>query len=263
MTDKDNNLVLIKAKSDGKVFEVDRGNMELNAGDEVLFETDQYQEVGMVVTEQEESNQGSEEITLIRKLTDKDRQKALELQKEAQGFLPACADKIDKHKLNMELLDADLSFDGKKLTFFFSAPGRIDFRSLVPDLAATFKKLIRLQQVGARNKAKFLGAIGRCGQKICCKSFLDSDLETVTTDMACDQNLGQMGSGRITGVCGKLMCCLKYELPYYQKMKQKLPKVGSKIKTAEGEGTVISQSILKSKVVVELNKDKRVVEVDC
>jgi len=256
---------LIKAKSDGKVFEVEIGNFELKPGDEVLMENDQCQEIGIVVSRADEPNQdnGQETITLIRKLNDKDCQKAIELRKEACQYLPICTEKIKKHNLNMELLEADLSLDGKKLTFYFSAPGRVDFRSLVPDLASSVKKSIRLQQVGARNKAKYVGGIGRCGRGICCRSFLEGELETVTTEMACDQNLGQMGSNRITGVCGKLMCCLKYELDYYKNTKKGLPEVGKTVKTAEGEGVVLSQNILQNKVVVELNKDKRVVEESC
>jgi cell fate regulator YaaT (PSP1 superfamily) len=163
----------------------------------------------------------------------------------------------------MQLLDADLSFDEKKLTFYFTAPSRVDFRVLVSELAHTFKKIIRLQQIGSRDEARYLGGVGRCGETICCKKFLKGNLESVTLDMASDQNLAQMGSNRITGVCGKLMCCLKYELEYYQKVKKTMPALGTEINTEKGKGTVIGQNIVKKKVTVKLNEGGNILEVDC
>lgn len=259
--------IYIKAKSDNKIYKASLGNLEIEIGDEVLFETDQSQETGFVLngntgeccSEQAES----QKATIIRKLNAKDKERIVELEKEAEATLEACKEKIKKHSLEMNLLGADLSYDGKKLTFFFTAPNRVDFRSLVPDLASTFKKLIRLQQVGARDKAKCLGSYGRCGQKVCCKRFLKGDLESVTIDMAQVQNLSGMGSNRVTGACGKLMCCLKYELDYYEKIKKTMPEVGQKIKTKEGEGVVLSQNIINKKISVQLVTDNRIVEVDC
>jgi len=148
------------------------------------------------------------------------------------------------------------------LTFYFTAPGRVDFRSLVPDLASSFKKLIRLQQIGSRDKAKFFGGFGRCGQKFCCKNFLKGELENVSMEMAFEQNLGQTGANRVTGSCGKLMCCLKYENDCYKKAKKEMPAIGKKIKVDGEEGTVIEQNVVKNKVKVE-TKDNRILEVDC
>ncbi|MCL5410894.1 MAG: stage 0 sporulation protein [Patescibacteria group bacterium] len=259
--------IYIKAKSDNKIFKAKLGNLEVSPGDEILFETEQSQDVGYILGDEYEIQQCEQEdgqnISIIRKLTPKDKEKMAEREIEAKATLLPCEEKIKKHGLEMNLLGADLSYDGKKLTFYFTSPGRVDFRSLVPDLASTFKKLIRLQQIGARDKAKCLGSVGRCGQKVCCKRFLKGDLESVTLEMAYDQNLGQMGSNRVTGACGKLMCCLKYELDHYQKTKKSLPEIGSELKTAEGTGKVLSQNILKEKVMVELNEDKKIVEVDC
>lgn len=256
----------IKAKSDNRFCAFESGNMELKVGDDVLFESEQGQEAGTVVETSATASSGELEVktvTLIRKLTDKDKEKLEERAKEAKETLPSCGEKIKKHNLPMDLLGADISYDGKKLTFYFSAPSRIDFRSLVPDLASTFKKLIRLQQVGARDKAKCLGSFGRCGQNLCCKRFLKDDLDSVTMEMACEQNLGQTGSNRVTGACGKLMCCLKFELAEYERAKKKMPKVGSEIKTPSGVGTVLCCNVIKNNVTVELKEDQRRVEVDC
>lgn len=259
--------IYIKVKSDGKVYKSDAGKLEISHCDEVLFEHEQSQEVGVVISEnclKEENAENIEDmatVTLIRKLSDKDMEKIEELKAEAKDTLTKCEEKIKAHNLEMNLLDAELSYDGRKLTFFFTAPGRVDFRSLVPDLASSFKKLIRLQQVGSRDKAKLYGGFGRCGRKFCCKNFLKNELDSVTIDMAYDQNLGQMGSNRVTGCCGKLMCCLKYELDFYRERKKKMPAVGDKIKTDEGEGVVIDQNIMKNKVKAKVGE--KIVEVDC
>ena len=259
--------IYLKVKSDGKIYKVSAGNLELKTGDEVLFESEQNQDTGLIIDSGfiGDSFEADEEQkpSIIRRLNDKDKEKLLELKTQASQTFDACREKIEKHGLLMELLDADLSYDGRKLTFYFTASGRVDFRSLVPDLASTFKKLIRLQQVGSRDKAKCMDGVGKCGRKICCRDFLKGDLESVTMDMAYCQNLGQMGSNRVTGLCGKLQCCLKYELEYYKDRKEKMPSLGEEIKTGEGVGKVISQNIVKNKVQVELLDDKRIVEVDC
>lgn len=263
------NEIFIKVKSDNKIYKSDSSNLETKLDDEVLFESDGSQDTGIVVSKETAKEQGAGEndtdvnVTVIRKLTPKDKEKIEERVKEAKETLELCKEKIQKHVLEMNLLGADLSYDGKKLTFYFTSPGRVDFRSLVPDLASTFKKLIRLQQVGARDKAKCLGTVGRCGQGVCCKRFLKGDLESVTLDMASEQNLGQMGSNRVTGACGKLMCCLKFELEYYEEAKKKLPPVDSEIKTADGAGIVLSQNVIKKTVLVKLKKDNRIVEENC
>jgi len=262
------NEIHIKAKSDNNIYRAELGNLMLAELDEVLFESDQGQEIGVVslgeLSTEEKKDENDSIVTIIRKLNDKDNEKCLERKKEATDTLPVCEEKIKKHGLSMDLLDADISFDGKKITFYFSAPGRIDFRSLVPDLASTFKKLIRLQQVGSRDKAKCMGGVvGRCGRGVCCREFLAKPCDDVNIDMANIQNIGQMGANRSTGSCGKLMCCLKYELRAYEESKKKMPAMGTEYKTAEGLGIVISQNVMKNKIVVELKESKKRVEVDC
>lgn len=261
----------IKIKSDSKIVIADAGNLDLKSGDEVLFENEQGQDIATVLSEEmlkaEEDNQGvraetDQACNIVRKLTEKDRAKVKELNEQAQATIVKCQEKVDKYKLNMSLVNAGFSYDEKKLTFYFVAPGRVDFRVLVSDLAATFQKLIRLQQVGSRDKARCLGGYGRCGCELCCRKILHGELESVTMDMAYLQNLAQMGSGRVTGSCGKLMCCLKYELETYKEAKKKMPEIGSRIKTKEGQGTVISHNVLKNIVSVKL-VDDRIVEVAC
>jgi len=263
----------IKLRSDGEFYKIDAGEHEIKIGDQILVETEHGQEVAQVVSEETKiADKGDSKkpndteqrsIEFIRKLSQTDREKADKLSKEAKTYLMECQQKIDKYQLPMQLLDADLSFDEKKLTFYFTAPGRVDFRMLVSELAHAFKKIIRLQQIGSRDEARYLGGVGRCGETICCKKFLRGNLESVTLDMAQCQNLAQMGSNRITGVCGKLMCCLKYELEYYQKMKKQMPALGSEYKTEKGLGTVIGQNILTKKISVKLSEGGSYVEVDC
>lgn len=261
--------VNIKARSDSKIYQAELGNLKIDKEDLLLFESDQCQEVAQIISDDQPAG-GEEEgkvsdlpsAIIIRRLNEKDQEIDQERKEEAARNLEKCREIIVKHDLPMELIGADLSFDNKKLTFYFSAPGRVDFRSLVSELASNFQKLIRLQQVGARDRAKCIGGIGRCGQGFCCKRFLKGDLEGVSIDMAYEQNLGQMGPNRVTGACGKLMCCLKYELDAYKKAKGHLPKIGTTLKTPKGSGIVISQKILENIVTVEL-ENKTYVEVDC
>jgi len=257
----------IKIKSDGKVSEVNTGSTKLIDSDLVIVETEHGMEAAYVMPEGSVFDKGEKinsetKIEFIRKATKKDMDKLQKLGEQAKESLTECQKKIEKFKLPMQLVDADLSFDEKKLTFYFAAPQRVDFRVLVSDLVHTFKKVIRLQQIGARDEARYLGGVGRCGQGLCCKKFLKGNLESVTLDMAYDQNLAQMGSNRVTGVCGKLMCCLKYELEEYREVKKKMPKFGDKVSTKEGEGVVINQNILKKTYSVRL-ENNNVVEVPC
>lgn len=257
----------LKARSDNKVYDFDVGNLEIAAGDIVIFENDACQEIATVMSakelgEMKLADKVFEKVVLIRRLSEMDLTLDEKRKAEAAANLPICREIIEKHSLPMELLSADLSFDGKKLTFYFSAPGRVDFRAIISELAAKFQKLIRLQQVGARDRARCAGGIGRCGEEVCCRRFLKGDLECVSTEMAADQNLAQMGSNRVTGCCGKLMCCLRYELDFYHERKEKMPAIGSLFKTAKGKGIVKNQNIIENKVTVQL-EDKTYVEVNC
>jgi cell fate regulator YaaT (PSP1 superfamily) len=260
----------VKIISNGRITAFGKTNLNLSVGDEVLLEQQGCLEKGIICDLKSggegesccDKNCSAEEApVIIRKLNESDAKKYSELKKKAKDCIPECLKKIESHGLEMELLDAELSFDEKKLTFYFSAPGRIDFRALVSDLASCFRKLIRLQQVGARDEARFLDGVGRCGQRYCCRTFLNRDLDEVTLEMARSQQLAHMGSNRITGSCGKLMCCLKYELKDYEANMKNLPQIGEKVKIKEGEGTVIDLNVLNKKVIVALKEGNRV-EVD-
>lgn len=257
----------LKARSDNKIFNFDSGNLEVGSGDLVIFENETCQEIGTVISAHDlkELNivdKNLESAELIRRVGDRDIAIDDDRKKEAAADIPVCREIVEKHSLPMELLSADLSFDGKKLTFYFTAPGRVDFRSMVSELAAKFQKLIRLQQVGTRDRARCAGGIGRCGEEFCCKRFLKGDLDCVTSEMAADQNLGQMGSNRVIGCCGKLMCCLRYELDFYRERKATMPVIGSLLATPKGKGIVKNQNIIENKVTVLL-EDKTYLEVDC
>lgn len=260
----------IKLKDDGHFTKLEIGDHTFEAGEELLVESKSGMEIAYAVCGQEKSEddradekQLEREYIFIRKLSEKDKDQIGKLSREAKTYLAECQNKIEKFHLPMQLLDADLSFDEKKLTFYFTAPSRVDFRVLVSDLAHTFKKIIRLQQVGARDEARYLGGIGRCGQTLCCRNFLKGNLESVTLDMAADQNLAQMGANRVTGVCGKLICCLKFELDYYREVKKTMPPIGEKVKIKEGKGEVVAHNVVKKSYNVRLDDDNKIVEVSC
>lgn len=257
----------LKIASNGKIAPFKETKLKVIEGDEVLIELMGCLERA-TICQRDDDNQEDRENTniveppeIIRKLTQSDRQKIEELKKQAKECLPECQQKIVQHQLKMDLVGAELSFDEKKLTFFFTAPGRVDFRALVTDLASTFKKLIRLQQIGARDQARYLNGVGRCGRNYCCRQFMRGNLDEVTLEMARSQQLAHMGANRITGACGKLMCCLKYELSDYEENLKQLPKVGDEVKIKEGTGRVVDLNVLMKKVTVELTEGNRA-EVD-
>ncbi len=173
--------------------------------------------------------------------------------KEKEAF-KICEEKIEKYNLNMHLIDVEYKFDNSKILFYFTADGRIDFRELVKDLAAIFKTRIELRQIGVRDEVKRIGGNGVCGRELCCCSFL-SDFETVSIKMAKEQNIS-LNPSKISGNCGRLMCCLKYEQDVYEDKLKRLPKIGSTIKTADGEGIADSIETLKEIVRVKLKDEE-------
>ncbi len=244
-----------------QVVEKDYDTQEsISSGDKILVENNKIVEVADVMsirkiekTEKEISND-QKEFKIIKKLDKEDEKKISDLKKLAKEFLPICNEKIEKYALDMKVLDADLSFDGKKITIYFSADNRVDFRQLVGDLVKTFKKLIRLQQVGVRNEARRYGGYGLCGREICCAKIL-ANPETVTLDMAKQQNI-LSSSGKISGLCGKLMCCLAYEKDIYTKVKKNMPAIGTELKCGKKKGVVIEQSVPKETVTIKTPDNK-------
>lgn len=211
--------VFIYIMSTGKIYSYEgcdtKGKLlRLQLGQSVLIETDQIIEEGRVVekpTSTYEVEEGTGKIS--RAVGPEDRQFCCGLKNKARQYIKEAQKKVLRHGLEMKILDANLSFDQKKLTFYFSANGRVDFRGLVLDMAKSFDKLIRLQQVGARDEAKYFGGIGKCGRELCCTKFLNN-METITLEMAQTQ-ISAAAANKSFGCCGKLMCCLAYEIKDY------------------------------------------------
>jgi cell fate regulator YaaT (PSP1 superfamily) len=197
--------------------------------------------------------------SIVRKASAEDLQQIANNKKEANEAMQLCSRKISEYKINMKLVDAEYSFDKKKIVFYFTADGRIDFRELVKDLAKVFKIRIEMRQIGVRDEARLFGGIGPCGQKLCCVRFL-KNFEPVSMKMAKTQKL-PLSSGKISGICGRLMCCLFYEYKTYKELSKGLPKEGENIETAQGKGKVISVNVFKRIAYVEL-EDGRIDKVE-
>ncbi len=164
-------------------------------------------------------------------------------------------EQIQKHKLNMKLIDCDFAFDGAKVVFFYSAPSRVDFRELLKDLSAIFKMRIELRQIGIRDEIKMIGGLGPCGRECCCSAYMP-DIRKVSIKMAKSQNLS-LNPAKISGMCGRLMCCLEYENDYYVEASKQVPKVGSEVKTPEGKGIVVNVNMLKMECRVKIEDKKK------
>jgi len=227
-------------------------------GDYVVYHDNESREnIGRVhYANREEKN--TEKIltsySYLRKATAHDKQKMETLAQKAQEAMLECKKKIKEHKLDMLLEFTEYSLDGSRINFIFTSDDRVDFRELVKDLAKTFQKQIHLQQIGPRDKARIVTGKGKCGKSLCCSGWL-KDLQSITMDMVRSQGLESKGSAKLSGACGKLMCCLRYEVDEYKRLRKNLPKIGSIVKVKKGEGQVISLDILNQKVRV-LFKDR-------
>ena len=250
------NIIGVRFKKLGKIYFFNPKYLHVVKGDKVIVETAQGEEIGEVVIPNRYVN--DEKILeplkkVIRIATYKDCKRYDECKKIEKEAFVTCQKKIKEHKLKMCLTDVECKFDGSKMLFYFTADGRIDFRELVKDLAAIYKTRIELRQIGVRDEVKRIGGNGVCGRELCCCSFL-SDFEAVSIKMAKEQNLS-LNPSKISGNCGRLMCCLKYEQEVYEDKIKKLPKVGSIVKTEDGEGTVVTQEVLKEAIKVQFRKD--------
>jgi cell fate regulator YaaT (PSP1 superfamily) len=246
-------VVGIRFKDSGKVYYFDPRDLDLHVGDQVIVETVRGQELAKVAFERREVS--DEEIVgelkpVVRRAELSDLARMAELQQYHAEALARCAEKVKEHGLPMKLVKAEYSFDGSRLTFYFTADQRVDFRQLVRDLARMFKTRIELRQIGPRDEAKMLGGIGPCGRILCCTTFLP-DYARVTIKMAKDQDL-PLNPSKISGVCGRLLCCLSYEHEQYIEMRAQLPKRGTWVMTPDGPGEVIGQHVLKQQVLVQL-----------
>ena len=251
------NIVGVRFKKPGKIYFFEPGNIEVQRGDFVIVETamgEEYAEVVIPNRQMPEDKIVSPLKPIIRKATEDDKKHNQENKEKEKKAFDIAKKTIKKHKLDMELIDVEYKFDNSKLLFSFTADGRIDFRELVKELASIFKTRIELRQIGVRDEVRRIGGNGVCGRELCCCSFL-GNFETVSIKMAKEQNLSLTPS-KISGNCGRLMCCLKYEQEVYEDKLTRLPKVGAIVKTKdEGEGVVDSIEILKEKLRVKF-KDK-------
>ncbi len=246
------NVIGIRFKMVGKIYYFNPGDVEVEDGDNVIVETVRGIEFGTVVLKKEINEDEFDKPlkSVIRKATDEDIRINEENKVKAKEAYSVCSKKIDEHKLEMNLVEAEYTFDGSKLLFYFTAEGRIDFRDLVKDLATVFRTRIELRQIGVRDESKILGSIGVCGRPICCSQFLD-DFVPVSIKMAKEQGLS-LNPTKISGTCGRLMCCLKYEQDGYEDMLRTLPRVGAIVDTPDGKGKVDSVNVLKQLVYVKL-----------
>ena len=204
----------------------------------------------MGIREVDEETAPSSLKKIIRIATPQDIQRSTENRAKEKEAYKTCQKKIAEHQLDMKLVSVEYAFDGSKILFYFTANGRVDFRSLVKDLASVFKMRIELRQIGVRDEARMLGGLGACGRPICCGTFLD-EFQPVSIKMAKEQNLS-LNPTKISGVCGRLMCCLKYEQDHYEQTRKKMPKVGREVITPDGNGTVTELNIVKETVRVRI-----------
>ena len=246
-------VIGVRFKVAGKVYYFDPGDQKLNVGDNVIVETArgvEFGEVSIANTEVDESEIVAPLKPIVRIANHDDELKHEENVKKKEKALALCQEKIDYRGLEMKLIDVEYTFDNTKIIFYFTADGRVDFRELVKDLAAVFKMRIELRQIGVRDEAKMMGGIGSCGRALCCHSWL-SDFEPVSIKMAKVQNLS-LNPTKISGICGRLMCCLKYENDVYLDLKRGMPDPGEKVKTPDGLGRVVSTNIFEESVKVRL-----------
>lgn len=250
-------IIGVRFRKSGKVYYFDPAGLHIKKGNHVIVETARGIEYGTVVLEPHkiDDNKVIQPLKPVIRVATSEDDKINEENtiKEKEAF-DICLEKIKKHELGMKLIDSEYTFDKNKLLFYFTADGRIDFRDLVKDLAAIFKTRIELRQIGVRDETKLMGGIGICGRPLCCHSYL-SDFAPVSIKMAKEQNLS-LNPAKISGVCGRLMCCLKNEEEAYEYLNSTLPSINSKIKTKDGyEGIVNSVSVLKQKVKVLITRE--------
>ena len=255
-------VVGVKFKTSGRIYYFDPLELLLEDGDSVIVETARGLEFGEVtgsIKEVEESELVAPLKPVVRLATDEDKRlRAQYAAKEGEAFA-ICLEKIQNHELDMKLVDVEYTFNGSKVVFYFTADERVDFRELVKDLAYALKTRIELRQIGVRDEAKMLGGLGSCGRPVCCKTFLD-DFRPVSIKMAKEQNLS-LSPTKISGLCGRLMCCLQYEQHAYEDMKKKMPKVGKEVVTVDGTGTVLENNAITEKTKVRLTMEDGTIDI--
>ena len=249
-------IVGVRFKRAGRVYYFDPAGFDLEVNDYVVVNTTRGLELGHVVASPKQvsdSEVGRRLKSVVRKAEPEDIKRAQEFEGREKEALAECSKLATKLHLSMKLLSAEYNLDGSRLTFFFSAAERVDFRELVRDLTSRFKVRVELRQIGPRDEAKLIGGFGRCGRPLCCMSFL-SEFAPVSIKMAKEQDL-PLNPMKISGVCGRLLCCLVYESEQYHAMKEKMPKTGQRVSTSTGEATVVGSNPLKETVSVKLESE--------
>ncbi len=253
----------VRFKPVGKIYYFDPLRFDLKVGDSVIVETVRGVEFGTIVIaprDIDDSEISKPLKPIMRIATDEDKEKQRRNSARIEEAMEICRRKIAEHKLEMNLVDVEFTFDGNKVLFYFTADGRVDFRDLVKDLATIFKMRIELRQIGVRDESKIMGSIGVCGRTICCHGFL-GEFVPVSIKMAKEQGLS-LNPGKISGACGRLMCCLKYEQNVYDELIKITPHEGDLVSTPGGKGTVEFVSMLKGKVKVRPESGDSLVEYD-
>lgn len=247
-------VIGVRFKKAGKIYYFNPGDLDIKKGDFVVVETARGIEFGECVVGMKELREGEIVAPLknvIRKALEEDiNANKTNKEKEEEAF-KICLEKIKAHDLTMKLIDVEYTFDNNKVIFYFTADGRVDFRELVKDLASIFRTRIELRQIGVRDEAKMTGGLGPCGRSLCCSTFL-GEFAPVSIKMAKEQNLS-LNPTKISGICGRLMCCLNYEQETYEGIRKRLPKIGSIVDTCYGKGEVVSNSVVKEAVKVKVN----------
>ena len=255
-------VVGVKLNNNGKIYYFDAENVNVHENSTVIVETEKGLQYGTVVKFISDEDVSKDILykKVIRLTTKSDYKKHLSNLKDADKAINKCNELIEQYGLDMKIIDATYTFDREQLIFRFIADDRVDFRQLAKDLGSIFRTRIELRQVGIRDKAREIGGIGPCGRNLCCNNFL-TEFDSVSINMAKNQNLA-LNPTKINGVCGRLLCCLKYENDNYIEYKKGLPEVGSKIKIQDGEGKVISVDIFKKKYKILLNDTNEIIECD-
>lgn len=248
-------VVGIRFKEVGKVYYFDPDGMQFKKGDRAVVETARGIECGEIAMENREVDD-SEIVKplkrIVRPANENDLRVVCENREKEKKAFAVCEEKIRAHKLDMKLVDVEYTFDGSKILFYFTADGRVDFRELVKDLAGVFRTRIELRQIGVRDESKMVGGFGMCGRPFCCSTFL-GDFQPVSIKMAKEQGLS-LNPVKISGTCGRLMCCLKYEQEAYEHLLRHTPKVGAIVETREGRGTVVESNLLTGMLKIRLDR---------
>ena len=255
-------VIGVRFRTAGKIYFFSPGELEIKQGEYVIVETARGIEYGRVVSGPKEVSDDEvvQPLKSVIRIANEQDKKTVEKNKEKEKeAFKICLEKIRKHNLQMKLIDVEYTFDNNKVIFYFTAEGRVDFRELVKDLATIFKTRIELRQIGVRDEAKMIGGLGPCGRPLCCSTFL-GDFASVSIKMAKEQSLS-LNPTKISGICGRLMCCLNYEQSTYEEIRKELPRVGSVVETELGKGEVVGNNVLKELVRVKLpRKNEEIIQ---